>query len=115
VNQIPYSAYDYAEAGSEDGWGKNNLKKWTGGVTEEVEHLLCKYKALSSNPTPTKNPNNFKKPQTSHGHVCSVTSLSFSETTTQAGFPEGAPGPRRLELARYLLAWARLCDLSRCR
>jgi hypothetical protein len=28
--------------------------KWTGGVAEEVEHLLCKCKALNSNPSPTK-------------------------------------------------------------
>jgi hypothetical protein len=28
---------------------------WTGGMTEAVEHLLCKRKALNSNPSPTKN------------------------------------------------------------
>jgi hypothetical protein len=29
--------------------------KWTGGMTQAVEHLLCKCEALSSNPSPTKN------------------------------------------------------------
>jgi hypothetical protein len=28
--------------------------KWAGGVAQVVEHLLCKDKALSSNPIPTK-------------------------------------------------------------
>jgi hypothetical protein len=28
--------------------------KWTGGMAQAVEYLLCKHKALSSNPTPTK-------------------------------------------------------------
>jgi hypothetical protein len=28
--------------------------KWTGGVTQVVEHLLCKHEALSSNPSPTE-------------------------------------------------------------
>jgi hypothetical protein len=28
--------------------------KWTGGVAQVVELLLCKHKALSSNPSPTK-------------------------------------------------------------
>jgi hypothetical protein len=28
--------------------------KWTGSVAHTVEHLICKYKALSSNPSPTK-------------------------------------------------------------
>jgi hypothetical protein len=31
--------------------------KWTGGVAQAVERLLCKCKALSSNPGPTKNSN----------------------------------------------------------
>jgi hypothetical protein len=35
--------------------------KWTGGVTQAVEHLLCKHKTLSSNPSPTKKKK--KKPQ----------------------------------------------------
>jgi hypothetical protein len=26
---------------------------WTGGVTQEVMHLLCKHEALSSNPHPS--------------------------------------------------------------
>jgi hypothetical protein len=29
--------------------------KWTGGVTQAVEHLLCQHEALNSNPSPTKN------------------------------------------------------------
>jgi hypothetical protein len=28
--------------------------KWTGGVAQEVEHLLCKCGRLSSNPSPQK-------------------------------------------------------------
>jgi hypothetical protein len=28
--------------------------KWTGGMAQAVELLLCKHKALSSNPNPTK-------------------------------------------------------------
>jgi hypothetical protein len=28
--------------------------KWTGGVAQVVEHLLCKFKATSSNPIKTK-------------------------------------------------------------
>jgi hypothetical protein len=36
---------------------KNKIKtraKWTGGVAQAVEHLLCKQEALSSNPSSTK-------------------------------------------------------------
>jgi hypothetical protein len=29
--------------------------KWTGGVTQAIEHLLCKHKALNSNLSPTEN------------------------------------------------------------
>jgi hypothetical protein len=32
----------------------NSRAKWTGGMTQMVEHLLCKYEALTSNPSPTK-------------------------------------------------------------
>jgi hypothetical protein len=32
----------------------------TGGVTQVVQHQLCKHKALSSNPSPTKNQNTTK-------------------------------------------------------
>jgi hypothetical protein len=28
--------------------------KWTGGVAHMVEHLLCKYEALSLNPSPLR-------------------------------------------------------------
>jgi hypothetical protein len=28
--------------------------KWTGGVTQRVEHLFCKHEALSSNPSSKK-------------------------------------------------------------
>jgi hypothetical protein len=41
VNETPISKITRAE--------------WTGGTAQAVEHLLCKYKALSSNPNPTKN------------------------------------------------------------
>jgi hypothetical protein len=34
---------------------KITREKWTGGMVQVVEHLLCKCKALSSNPTPAKN------------------------------------------------------------
>jgi hypothetical protein len=34
---------------------KTTRAKWTGGVAQVVEGLLCKHKALSSNPSPTKN------------------------------------------------------------
>jgi hypothetical protein len=33
---------------------KTTRAKWIGGVTPAVEHLLCKHKALSSNPSSTK-------------------------------------------------------------
>jgi hypothetical protein len=33
---------------------QNNQAKWTGGVVQEVEHLLCKHEALSSNSRVTK-------------------------------------------------------------
>jgi hypothetical protein len=33
---------------------QNNQSKMAGGVTHAVRHLLCKHKALSSNPSPTK-------------------------------------------------------------
>jgi hypothetical protein len=32
----------------------NSFKNETGGVAQVVEHLLCQYKALSSNPSQTK-------------------------------------------------------------
>jgi hypothetical protein len=33
---------------------KRKKRKWTGGVTQDVEHWLCKHKALSSKFSPTK-------------------------------------------------------------
>jgi hypothetical protein len=33
---------------------KITTAKWAGGVAQEVECLLCKYKALNSNSSPTK-------------------------------------------------------------
>jgi hypothetical protein len=33
---------------------KITTAKWTGDVTQVVQHLLCKCKALSSSPRPTK-------------------------------------------------------------
>jgi hypothetical protein len=32
----------------------NQSEKWTGGVAQTIECLLCKYEALNSNPSPTK-------------------------------------------------------------
>jgi hypothetical protein len=36
-------------------WDPLPPAKWTGGVAQEVEHLVHKHKALSSNPSSTKN------------------------------------------------------------
>jgi hypothetical protein len=33
---------------------QDSSPKWTGGVAQVEEHLLCKYKALNLNPTLTK-------------------------------------------------------------
>jgi hypothetical protein len=33
---------------------KKTRAKWTGGVVQAVQHLLCKCEALSSNSSPTK-------------------------------------------------------------
>jgi hypothetical protein len=33
--------------------------KWTGGVAQVLEHLLCKHKALSLNPSPIKKKKKF--------------------------------------------------------
>jgi hypothetical protein len=44
----------------------------TGGVAQVVEHLLCKHKALNSNPVPTKDNNsnnNNKNPNTKKQHT----------------------------------------------
>jgi hypothetical protein len=35
--------------------------KWTGGVTQRVEHLFCKHEALSSNPSSKKKKKDRKK------------------------------------------------------
>jgi hypothetical protein len=40
--------------GSQDPISKRTRAKWTGGVAQAVELLLCKGEALSSNPTPAK-------------------------------------------------------------
>jgi copper oxidase (laccase) domain-containing protein len=40
---------------------QNTRAKWTGDVTQVVEHLLCKYGTLSSSPSPTKNQNSNNK------------------------------------------------------
>jgi hypothetical protein len=40
---------------------KKNREKWTGSVAQTVEHQLCKFKALSSNPGPTNQPTNKKQ------------------------------------------------------
>jgi hypothetical protein len=39
---------------SRDPISKITTEKWTGGVDQVAKHLLCKYKALSSNPSTTK-------------------------------------------------------------
>jgi hypothetical protein len=39
---------------SQDPISKITTAKWTGGVTQAVEHLLCKHKGLSLNPSFTK-------------------------------------------------------------
>jgi hypothetical protein len=33
---------------------KTTREKWTGGASQDVEYLLCKYEALSSNSSPTR-------------------------------------------------------------
>jgi hypothetical protein len=35
--------------------------KWTGGVAQTIEGLLCKYEVLGSNPNPTKKRKKKKK------------------------------------------------------
>jgi hypothetical protein len=30
-------------------------RQWAGGMAQAIEHLRCEHKALSSNPSPTKN------------------------------------------------------------
>jgi hypothetical protein len=43
-----------AQANSlQDPISKITRAKWTGGMPQAVEHLLCKCEALSSNPNPT--------------------------------------------------------------
>jgi hypothetical protein len=39
---------------------QNNQVKWSGGVAQGVKSILCKYKALSSNHSPTKKKNKEK-------------------------------------------------------
>jgi hypothetical protein len=43
----------------QDPISKITKAKWTGGVTQAVESLLCKCKALSSNPILTKKKKKF--------------------------------------------------------
>jgi hypothetical protein len=40
---------------------KISRAKWTGGVTQAVEHLLCKHEAQSLNPNPPKPPKQTNK------------------------------------------------------
>jgi hypothetical protein len=42
------------ETSLRDPISKITRAKWTGGVAQAVEHLFCKCKALSSNPSLTK-------------------------------------------------------------
>jgi hypothetical protein len=39
---------------------KITTEKWSGGVAQAIEHLLCKHEALSSNPSPTTKKNSRK-------------------------------------------------------
>jgi hypothetical protein len=53
---------------------KTPSPKWIGGVTQVVKHLLCKCKALSSNPRPTRKTTKkrqSKKDQSTHGSIAS--------------------------------------------
>jgi hypothetical protein len=45
----------------QDPISKTPRTKWIGGVVQAVEHLLCKSKALNSNPNPTKKTQNKNK------------------------------------------------------
>jgi hypothetical protein len=64
--------------------------KWTGGMAQAIEHLLCKCEALSSNPSLTKKkkilvPHPAKKERTNHFRwpVCLQESGSFSSLQDQ--------------------------------
>jgi hypothetical protein len=46
------------QIGQETPIPKITRAKWTGGVTQALEHLPCKHEALSSNPNPIKNQTN---------------------------------------------------------
>jgi hypothetical protein len=46
---------------SGDSFSKTIKAKWTGGVAQIVEHLLCKGKALNSNHSPIKTKKQTKK------------------------------------------------------
>jgi hypothetical protein len=46
--------------------------KWTGGVAQVVECMLCKHRALSTNPSPTKK----KKKKKMQRHTKSTNSYS---------------------------------------
>jgi hypothetical protein len=55
--------WDQEDCGSRPAWANSSQNpiskiirtKWTGGVAQAVEFLLCKCEALNSNPNPTKN------------------------------------------------------------
>jgi hypothetical protein len=52
---------------SQDPISKITRAKWTGGLAQAVEHLLCKCKALSSNPVPSKKKKKKKKRESERG------------------------------------------------
>jgi hypothetical protein len=67
-------------------WGA----KWTGGVAQAVEHLLCKHKALNSNSMTAKNkdliqqvPSCFVCEQLHLGNKHSLLSHQIAEQTSQ--------------------------------
>jgi hypothetical protein len=72
--------------------------KWTGGVTQAVERLLCRHETLSSNPSPTKNKNYKKLQKVSKGKTNPATpgppqSMgSRAQHCVTAPFPSSAPG-----------------------
>jgi hypothetical protein len=69
--------------GSRPGWANSSWDpiskitrtKWTGAVAQKVQHMLCKCKVLSSNPSPTKKKNSCNN--TSLGSIQKVAVLEM--------------------------------------
>jgi hypothetical protein len=53
-NQDDHDLWPAWENDSQDPISKSTRAKWTRGMTQVVEHLLCKPEVLSSNSSPTK-------------------------------------------------------------